>query len=182
VARLLLLNGPPGIGKTTIAWAYVQDHPLALSLDVDLIRAQLGGWQADPQAGLVARALAVEMARVHLGSGRDVAVPQYLGRLAFVEALEAVAASVGAEFVEAALMDGKAAAIARFISRSAAPEATAPDRQAATMAGGEQGLAEMYDRLEQVIAARPRTIIIQSVQGDPDGTYRRLKNALTMAS
>jgi 2-phosphoglycerate kinase len=42
VARLILLNGPPGIGKSTLAQRYVDDHPLALNLDIDSVRRLLG--------------------------------------------------------------------------------------------------------------------------------------------
>ncbi|HTI20015.1 MAG TPA: AAA family ATPase, partial [Kutzneria sp.] len=72
---LLLLNGPPGVGKSTVAARYVDDHPLALNLDIDVLRAQLGRWQDDLEsAGLVARDLAVAMARTHLLAGHDVVV------------------------------------------------------------------------------------------------------------
>ncbi|MGH3461807.1 MAG: AAA family ATPase [Kribbellaceae bacterium] len=39
VPRLIVLNGPPGCGKSTIARRYAADHPLALALDVDTVRA-----------------------------------------------------------------------------------------------------------------------------------------------
>ena len=40
------------------------------------------------------------MARVVLGEGRDVVVPQFLGRAEFIGELEALAAELGVEFVE----------------------------------------------------------------------------------
>ncbi|MBA3302830.1 MAG: AAA family ATPase, partial [Acidimicrobiia bacterium] len=39
--RLILLNGPPGIGKSTLAQRFVDEHPLALNLDLDAVRAML---------------------------------------------------------------------------------------------------------------------------------------------
>ena len=49
----------------------------------------LGAWLEHPaEAGLIARRLALAMARVQLGDGRDVVVPQFLGRLEFVLALQ----------------------------------------------------------------------------------------------
>ena len=53
--RLVLLNGPPGSGKSTLARRYADNHPPALALDVDWIRAMIGGWRTSPgEAGLLA--------------------------------------------------------------------------------------------------------------------------------
>ncbi|MGH3670462.1 MAG: hypothetical protein ACRDSH_07480, partial [Pseudonocardiaceae bacterium] len=52
-----------------------------LALDIDVVRAMLGGWLDHPmEAGLIERGMAVEMARVQLRAGGDVLVPQFLGR------------------------------------------------------------------------------------------------------
>ena len=78
---LILLNGPPAAGETTLARMCVDRHPLALNLDIDLVRGQLGGWRDDPgTAGLAARAIALTAARTHLSQGHDVVIPQLLCR------------------------------------------------------------------------------------------------------
>ena len=90
--RLIVLNGPPAIGKSTLAQRYVEEHPLALNLDIDSVRRLLGRWQEAPnEAGLLAREMTLTMARVHLGGGHDVVLPQYLGRPAFLQQAEDVA-------------------------------------------------------------------------------------------
>ncbi|MGH3734721.1 MAG: AAA family ATPase [Micromonosporaceae bacterium] len=62
--RLIVLNGPPGCGKSTIAEMYAERHPFALNLDIDRLRAQLGRWRDDPgAAGLLARRIALAAAR-----------------------------------------------------------------------------------------------------------------------
>jgi len=89
VPRLLLINGLPGSGKSTLAARYVADRALALCLDVDVVRGLLGDWQEHPHdAGLLARRLALAMARVALREGRDVVVPQFLARPQFLGELE----------------------------------------------------------------------------------------------
>lgn len=101
MAILFLLNGPPGIGKLTLARMFTQHHPLALNLDVDRVRSLLGGWAQHPsEAGLLARELSLGMARTHPGGGRHVVVPQHLGRLTFIEQLEHTAGQTGADFGE----------------------------------------------------------------------------------
>lgn len=176
---LLLLNGPPGVGKSTMARLLVSEHPLALCLDIDLLRRSLGRWEEHPQqSGLLARDLAVAAARAHLLSGHAVVVAQFLGRLAFVERLESLAREVGAGFRHLALMDSKDNVIARFLARGCAPDASEQHREAAAMAGGEAGLAQLYDDLLAVLAARPDAVLVPSVAGDLEGTRLRLRDAL----
>lgn len=121
--RLILINGVPAGGKTTLARAWCARHAsgLPLALDIDAVRAMLGGWHDDlPAAGLAARELAIAAITVHLGSGRDVVVPQYLRRVEFIERLEATAAGCGAVFVETALLIDAATAAERFQERASA--------------------------------------------------------------
>lgn len=82
MTRLILINGAPGSGKSTLARMLVDQHPLALLLDIDTLRGQLGRWSDDPPAaGMAARRLALAMIRIHLVAGHDVVVPQFLFRL-----------------------------------------------------------------------------------------------------
>ena len=43
--RFIHLNGPPGIGKSTVARAFAAEHPGVLNLDIDQVVALIGGWQ-----------------------------------------------------------------------------------------------------------------------------------------
>lgn len=45
--RVIHLNGPPGIGKSTIAQLYVDEHPGTLNLDIDRVQCLIGGWRDD---------------------------------------------------------------------------------------------------------------------------------------
>jgi predicted kinase len=182
VAKLILLNGPPASGKSTLAALYVDRHPLALNLDVDRLRSLIGGWRADPEtAGLLARALAVAAARTHLTAGHDVVIPQYLGRAAFIEQLERLAGELGAEFHEVVLLDEKASAIARFVERSRAglDPAHVNAAQQLDRAGGLDELSAMYDRLLLVVASRPGVRIVATIDGQVEETYGQFEAALT---
>ncbi|TDE16065.1 AAA family ATPase [Jiangella asiatica] len=175
--RLIVLNGPPAIGKSTLARRYVDDHPLALNLDVDRVRDLIGGWRDDPHAaGLLARAIAVAAAAAHLRAGHDVVVPQYLGRPRFLEELEATAEAVGARFHELVLWDEKHGALRRFAERTRAGADPAHLDAAAHLdtQGGPAELSAMHDRLAALLPTRPRAVVVPTRDGDPDQAYRDL--------
>ncbi|HET9128652.1 MAG TPA: AAA family ATPase [Propionibacteriaceae bacterium] len=120
---LVLINGAPGSGKSTIASAVAGRRPLALALDIDVLKHNLGQWRADQRAsGLQARRLALALIREHLGAGHDVVVGQYLARPEFIEALETTACEVGARFVEIVLVLDAATLASRLARRAATPD------------------------------------------------------------
>ncbi len=175
---LLLLNGPPGIGKSTVARLLSSGRPLSLCLDIDMLRRSLGQWMDHPeQSGALARNLALAAAERHLRGGHSVVVPQFLGRLGFVERLEQLADEVGAPFDHVVLMDDKRTATSRFLGRAQAADATEQHREAAAMAGGEAGFAEMYSALLAVVEACD-VAVVPSTEGDVVGTLALVRAAV----
>jgi predicted kinase len=96
-SRLIHLNGPPGIGKSTLARRYVSDHPGTLNCDIDVLRTLIGGW-ADhfAAAGSLVRPAALAMVAAYLGQGRDVVLPQLLADPGELSRFEAAAEAAGA--------------------------------------------------------------------------------------
>ena len=179
MARLIHLNGPPGIGKSTIAQLYADRHPGTLNLDIDSLHRLVGGWQ-DPanHTHEVLRPVALAMAGTHLRGGRDVVLPQFLARLPAIEAFEAVAVDNGARFLELVLLDEKAESLARFERREDRTEWDRHNRRTVALGGGPLFLAEMYDRLVEVIRDRPSAVRIPAETGAVEPTYERLVEAL----
>jgi len=148
---------------------YVDEHPLALNLDVDQIRSLIGGWRDAAESGLLARAIALAAARTHLVAGHDVVIPQFLGRVAFLEQVELLAREVGADFHEIVLLDSKANSLRRFVSRGDATKAHV----------GPAELSVMYDRLLSVIAARPGARVVPTVAGQVERAYQDFLDVLS---
>lgn len=176
IPRLILLNGPPGVGKSTLARRYVNDHPLTLLLEIDSLRVALGRWEDHQESMVLARNLALALAEAHLRQGQDVIVPQYLGRPQFINDLHAVARAVAAEFIQFLLMDSEEAVTERFRRR----------RQELSDAGVHHPQADVdEDEISAVIAeafARLRTSAdpgwpIEIAQG-VEAAYQGMLNAL----
>lgn len=175
------LNGPPASGKSTLAERLVGRRPLALDLDIDLVRGQLGGWLSQPiEAGLVARALAISMIDAHLGADRDVVVPQFLARPEFIEQLESAAARGEAEFVEIALDVSRAEAVSAFELRRQNP--TRPTHQdAADLVDRFESadpVGESYDALQFLLQSRPGCHRVAAVRGDVERTLAGIVRTL----
>jgi predicted ABC-type ATPase len=177
VPRLIHLNGPPGIGKSTLAQLYADAHPGVLNLDIDRVRALIGGWRERfAETGAIVRPVALSMAGTHLRGGRDVVMPQYLGRLREIERFEAVASDGGAVFCEVVLMDTKQRSLERFHRRGADGELPWHRyvQEIVERNGGRALLAEMHDQLTAVLAARPGATVVPSTAGAIQQTYQAL--------
>lgn len=184
--RLVVVNGPPGCGKSTLAARFVEEHPFALCLEIDRLRRLIGHWRDDPhRAGLLAREAALAAARAHLGGGMDVVVPQYLGRVDFLARFEQLADDTGAGYAEVVLTADRDVCAARFLARNAAAagipgaEPTHADSQfLLERSGGVAQLGAMYDRLLLVIAARPQARVVVAPEGAIEQTWAAFTAAL----
>lgn len=176
-----MINGPPGCGKSTLARRYADEHSLALNLDIDRLRSSIGRWRDDPlTSGLLARAIALAAARVHLAAGHDVVIPQCMSRAGFLEQLEDLARDADASFCEIILLDSKENALRRFAERGSQADPQA--REAHEIAGHHGGVDELsaiYDRLISLIACRPGSLVIPTRDGQAEQAYQDVLTALS---
>ena len=181
MTRLLHLNGPPGIGKSTLARRFAEEHPGTLNCDVDVLRTLIGGWHADfAGAGALIRPAALAMIEAHLRESHDVVFPQLLTDPAELTRFEETATNAGARFVERVLMDTPAAAVARFHRRGSNAEDPWHEQVRSIVAaeGGDARLEEHYSALERLLADRPDAVLVESREGAIDETYRSLIETL----
>jgi predicted kinase len=173
--KLVLLNGPPGVGKSALARRYADEHPMTLALEIDTVRGMLGSWLAESeQSGPAAREIAVAMAETHLRAGYDVVVPQLLTRRSFVDRLAGTAEQVGACFCEITLMDERAAVLDRA-QRRAEPDDGFSAR--ALMAKQGNSLESAYDLFVEALGDRPEAIVIEA--SSLDAAYAELLDRIT---
>lgn len=182
VAYLLHLNGPPGIGKSTIARRYADEHPGVLNCDIDVLRTLIGGWSNDfLKAGSLIRPAALGMIEGYLASGQDVVLPQLLIDPAEISLFEACAVRTDAQFIERLLTDDRERSVARFNRRggTAARNPWHSQVQAIVAAeGGDEALRTWHSALGALPGHRPGAIVIPSHDGAVEDTYQRLLASL----
>ena len=178
VAYLLHLNGPPGIGKSTIARRYADEHPGVLNCDIDVLRTLIGGWSNDfAKAGSLIRPAALGMIEAFLASGHSVVLPQLLTDPAEVSLFESCAVRTNARFIERILMDSPERSVERFNLRAETDPATSWHSQVQAIVaaqGGEYALRDRHTALQALPEQRPNAMIIESSEGAVEDTFQRL--------
>jgi predicted ABC-type ATPase len=181
VARFIHLNGPSGIGKSTVARAFAAEHPGALNLDVDQIVALIGGWQDSFWDALNAGGLlAASMARTHLASGRDVIMPQLIANTPDFAKFESAAATAGAEYFHIMLTADVEPAIARFTQRALTDDSVHQTviSKIVDDQGGADFLRKIHWQLTEFAAVRPPHSVINCERQTPEQTCAAVKAAL----
>ncbi len=178
--RLIHLNGPSRVGKSTLARRYANEHPGTLALDLDVLAGVIGGWKEEFSAALeMARGHGRELAVRHLRSGYDVILPQ----LVTIHdrdpdpAFEEAACTADATYVQVALMVDDQEHLQRLQSKRPTTEVEA--RVQAALEDPESDLVHRIRRhLNDYLAKRPHTIRIDTTGLGEDASYQRLLNAL----
>lgn len=179
MAQLVFLTGAPGSGKSTLARLLVDERPLALLLDLDTVRAQLGDWKADPTAaGIRTRQLALAAAHAQLELGGEVVVPQFLRRPELIEQFRALARDVGASFVLVALVSSAQEAAERFRARGTSEDPNHRDAAHLQDAPGSAPIEVLYADMLAMLAGFPEAVYVESVAGEVQETLEAVREAL----
>jgi hypothetical protein len=181
--RLIHLNGPSGVGKSTLARRYADEHPGTLVLDLDVLAGLIGGWEKNFSGALeVARGNGREMARRHLGDGFDVVLPQLVTvhDRAHDPALEEAAQAAGATYIEVALLIDDQHHLDRLHGRR--PSSDVQARVQAALVDPDSDLIDrIRGHLSEHLSRRPGAIRLDTTGLGEDTTYRRLLSVLEVA-
>lgn len=182
MARFIHLNGPPGIGKSTVASAFADRHPGVLNLDIDHVTALVGGYKDRFSESFAAGVLlATAMAQVHLASGHDVILPQMMTNVNAEEmtVFESAAAATGAEYSQILLTANVESAVDRCMERAK----TGDPRQDAVSKviqdnGGADFVRKLHAQVTEYSAARQPYAVIDCEQLSVEETCHAVEAAL----
>ncbi|WP_439657660.1 AAA family ATPase [Lentzea sp. HUAS TT2] len=178
---LFHLNGAPGIGKSTLAQMYVDQHSGTLHLDADLVTRMIGGWQEDFWKTLhESRAIAVAMAATHLKAGKDVVLPQLVTSHDEIDDYLRAANENDAQYLQIALTAPKDTALKRFANRAsdAGDDWNRHITGIIEKSGGPQLLLRIHDQLDDYLRKNPPVAAVDTDGSDPSQVYAELKTTL----
>ena len=151
---LLHLNGPSGVGKSTLARLHAEAHPGTLVCDIDDLRSWVSGWADDfIGTGEAVRATALALIAAYLGTGRDVVLPQLIVTPAQVDRFEQAAADAGAAYVHVTLSVEPDLLLQRLHARAVTP-VTAVVSRIIEERGGDPLVLEGRQQLLDLAAQR----------------------------
>ena len=180
---LLHINGPSGVGKSTLARRWSDDRPGSLDLEADHLSAMLGGWQADFGAAFTAtRRLALAMAATHLSEGFDVVMPQLVTLPSEAERFERVAQDACARYVEVALLAEPDMQIERFRQKSGSSDIDRLIGEYIDDRGGDSVLRRIQGHLLAYLDQRPNTGRLATDDLDVGETYDALLRLVPTAT
>ncbi len=169
--KLLFINGAAGVGKTTLAQKYIDEHPLALIASTDGLVGAMGQWLTHEAA---AQQLAFDLIKVmvthHLAAGYDVVVPHLLARPEEAAALESIAKAAGADFFECVLIAPKSESVRRMLERGTWGEPGSPP----VTQNDTPIIEDLFDKVELALEQRPNAVRISAEAGEIEATYAKL--------
>lgn len=119
---LLHLNGPSGVGKSTLARAHAAARPGTLVCDIDELRSWVSGWEEDfIGTGQAIRTSALALITAFLRTGHDVVLPQLIVTPTELDRFEAAAADAGASYVGVVLTVDPQVLLERLYARERTP-------------------------------------------------------------
>ena len=178
--RLIHLNGPSRVGKSTLARHFADEHPGTLNLDLDVLAGLIGGWREDFSAALeLARGHGRELATRHLLAGYDVILPQLVTSHDRDPdpAFEQAASRADATYIQVVLVVDDREHLQRL--RGSRPTTEVEARVQAALVSPESDLVDRIRRhLDEYLAERPQTLQVDTTGTGEDASYQRLLEAL----
>jgi predicted kinase len=165
--KLILLNGPSGVGKSTLAERLHQELSLSLRIEIDAWRSFISGYREHRKESLeLATKHALNALETHLKAGHDVIVDKaILDMDEVIEKMRSLGAKYGAEVHEIVLMAEKGEVLRRAGERGYRPGGLlTPER-----------VAERWEWGNELSKRRATATVIDTTHLSPDEVYSAVR-------
>ena len=169
--KLIIFNGPPGVGKSTIAKKLHDEMPMSLLIEGDEWRRQISHWKDHREEShdlVYAIKIAATSAAFKLGS--SVIIDKAIfGSDSSLDALTVAARENGADAYEFILNANKETILARADERGYRPGSTFTRERA----------SELWQEGQDLITRRPNAIVVDTSTLSPEAVYQKVKEFIT---
>ena len=167
--KLIILNGPCGVGKSTLAKRLHADEPLSFLLDMDQQRRFISNWQDyKEERWEMTTSLAVGVLHAMLGIGRSVIVDRMTYLPSVIDQYYKIAKQYGADVHEIILWAPKEVVLQRAEDRGWVSQGVlTPER-----------LGFFWDQLDVMKNQQSKAIIIQTGEKTPEQVYQEVAGLL----
>jgi cytidylate kinase len=151
--KLIIINGPSGVGKSTATIEIHQKFPLSLRIEIDELRRWIAAHRGDRKESLMlANEAAYSLAKTHLSFGHSVIIDKSIIEDELVDRLHLVGKELGADVYEIILTARKEIVLDRAEKRGYIP-------------GGiltPEKLADRWDLFQEIIKSRTKALVIDT--------------------
>ncbi len=166
--KLVILNGPAGVGKSTVAEKLHAEMPMAFLVNVDAWRRQISQWrEMRRESQVLSYKIAAAAIGACLADGHDVIVDKaILNDDSTLEELVATGEKFGADVHEIILTADKDVVMNRAISRGFNPAGLLNEEMVETLWNLSQDLRE----------TRPNAVVIDTSALSPEEVYESVRS------
>ncbi|TAK04718.1 hypothetical protein EPO33_01850 [Patescibacteria group bacterium] len=167
--NLVIINGPCGVGKSTVASALHQTMPLSLLVDIDAIRRQISGYRehAD-ESNRFSFLLVLAMIDAYMQTGHDVIVEKMMFDETRLDRMIALAKQRNAHVTEVILWASKDVVLKRAADRGYREDGLLTPEKC----------ERFWNEMNELKAKRPHATIIDVEDLSPDEVVERVKTAI----
>jgi predicted kinase len=167
--KLVILNGPPGVGKSTIATRLHKNLPASVLIDVDELRRTIPNYRERREESLrEAYKLTTKAITENLALGHDVIIDKAVSYSYTLDSFIEAGRNSGAQVYELLLIADKATV----------------ERRAADRGFKEGGLltlqrvGELWEMANALRAQRTNAVVIDTTDLNPEEAYQKVKDVI----
>ena len=171
--KLILINGPTGIGKSTVAQKIHQAYPLSFLVDIDALRRYISGYRENKDESKQLSLLVSEsIVETYLKSGHDVILDKVFTDPEIVDRFIELGKKYNAEVSECILNASRGLVIQRAEERGFRENGLLTPEK----------VVKFWEGIQEYIKKRPRAIVVDVETMSQEEVYAYITNTCKLIS